>query len=153
MNDIFRLALYTIILTMIAVIDFKKGIIPNRIVYPAAATVILLNLISADTSIIMTLIGGVSLAGFFIVSSLLLKNIGMGDIKLALLIGLMFGLPEGIIALFSGIIIGGIVAIVLVLSKLKGRNDTMPYGPFLAAGAVFTLIGNQLSLFEFLYTL
>jgi leader peptidase (prepilin peptidase)/N-methyltransferase len=153
MFDILRLVLYIIILITIAVIDFKKGIIPNRIVYPAAVAVILLNLISAGTSSIMTLIGGISLAGFFLVSSLLLKNIGMGDIKLALLIGLMAGFPEGIIAIFSGIFIGGLVAIVLVLSKIKGRKDTMPYGPFLAAGAIITLIGHQFSLFGFLYTL
>lgn len=153
MFDIFRLVLYSVTLIIIAVIDLKKGIIPNRIVYPAAIIVIVLNLISPDTSIPMALIGGVSLAGFFILSSLLLKNIGMGDVKFALLIGLMAGFPEGIIAIFSGIFIGGIVAIVLVLSKIKDRNDTMPYGPFLAAGAMFTLIGSQFSLFEFLYTL
>ena len=153
MFDIFRIVLYLVILIIIAVIDFRKGIIPNRIVYPAAVTVVLFNLISSDTSMIMTFIGGVSLAGFFIVSSLLLKNIGMGDTKLALLIGLMAGFPEGLIAIFSGIFIGGIVAIILVFGKIKGRNDTMPYGPFLAAGAMLTLIGNQFSLFEFLYTL
>jgi leader peptidase (prepilin peptidase)/N-methyltransferase len=112
MFDIFRLVLYIIILIIIAVIDFRKGIIPNGIVYPAVIAVILLNLVSAGTSSIMTLIGGVSLAGFFLIASLLLKNIGMGDIKLALLIGLMAGFPEGIIAIFSGIFIGGLVAIV-----------------------------------------
>ena len=153
MFEIFRLVLYVVILIVIAVIDLKKGIIPNRIVYPAALTVILLNLISASTSTTMTLIGGISLAVFFIVSSFLLKNIGMGDIKLALLIGLMAGFPEGIIAIFSGIFVGGLVAIVLILSKIRGRKDTMPYGPFLAVGAMFTLIGHQFSLFEFLYTL
>jgi len=153
MFDIFRLVLYIIILIIIAVIDFKKGIIPNGIVYPAVIAVILLNLVSAGTSSIMTLIGGVSLAGFFLIASLLLKNIGMGDIKLALLIGLMAGFPEGIIAIFSGIFIGGLVAIVLVLGKIKERKDTMPYGPFLATGAMFTLIGHQFLLFGFLYTL
>lgn len=153
MFDIFRIVLFIVILIILAIIDLKKGIIPNRIVYPASIITIVLNLISSETGIVMTLIGGVSLAGFFIISSLLLKSIGMGDVKLALLIGLMTGFPEGIIALAGGIILGGVAAIALVLSKIKGRKDTMPYGPFLAAGAIFTLIGNQFSLFEFLYTL
>ena len=153
MFDIFRIVLFIVILIILAIIDLKKGIIPNRIVYPASIITIVLNLISSETGIVITLIGGVSLAGFFIISSLLLKSIGMGDVKLALLIGLMTGFPEGIIALAGGIILGGVAAIALVLSKIKGRKDTMPYGPFLAAGAIFTLIGNQFSLFEFLYTL
>jgi leader peptidase (prepilin peptidase)/N-methyltransferase len=153
MFDIFRITLFIVILIVLGVIDLRKGIIPNRIVYPASIITIVLNLISSETGIVIALIGGVSLAGFFIISSLLLKSIGMGDVKLALLIGLMTGFPEGIVALASGVILGGIAAIVLVLTKIKGWKDTMPYGPFLAAGAVFTLIGNQFSLFEFLYTL
>jgi|WetSurMetagenome_2_1015567.scaffolds.fasta_scaffold189655_1 leader peptidase (prepilin peptidase) / N-methyltransferase len=153
MFEIIRLFLYILVLIILAVFDLKRGIIPNKIVYPAIILTILLNIFSSEIGIVMSLIGGFSLAAFLFITSLVLKNMGMGDVKLALLIGLMTGFPEGIIALFSGIFIGGLAAIFLVVTRLKKRKDTMPYGPFLVGGAVFTLIGVHFSLFDFLYRL
>ena len=65
---------------------------------------------------------------------------GMGDVKLAGLIGLATGFPLGLVALFIGIFIGGLAAVVLLVLRMKGRKDVVPYGTFLAIGPVITLL-------------
>jgi leader peptidase (prepilin peptidase) / N-methyltransferase len=65
---------------------------------------------------------------------------GMGDVKLAGLIGLMTGFPLAIIALFITIILGGVVALGLLLSGLRKRKDPVPFGPFICAGALIAII-------------
>ncbi|GAF79372.1 unnamed protein product, partial [marine sediment metagenome] len=50
-------------------------------------------------------------------------------------------------ALFSGIALGGLAAIVLLLLRIKGRKEEMPYAPFLSLGAIAVLLGEQYFLF------
>jgi leader peptidase (prepilin peptidase)/N-methyltransferase len=138
------------ILVLAAIIDFRYGIIPNKIVYPAILVTLLFTLISPSASIKMSLVGGASLAGLLLIPAVLFKSMGMGDIKLAFLIGLMAGFPLGIVAIFSGIIMGGLVAIALITLRVKGRKDEMPYGPYLAMGTILTLLLNHYSLFPVL---
>jgi leader peptidase (prepilin peptidase)/N-methyltransferase len=54
--------------------------------------------------------------------------------------GAATGFPLVFIALFCGIIVGGIVAIVLLVSGKKGRKQAIPFGPFLALGTMATLL-------------
>jgi len=68
------------------------------------------------------------------------EGMGQGDIYLAVLIGLATGFPLVIVALIMGIIVGGVVAVSLLLLKLKKRKDPIPFGPFLAAAAMVTLV-------------
>ena len=70
---------------------------------------------------------------------------GMGDVKLACLIGLVAGFPLVFVALLIGILLGGVVAIVILLLKIKGRKDAIPYGTFLAIGPMVTFLwGNNI---------
>ena len=70
---------------------------------------------------------------------------GLGDVKLAGLIGLVTGFPLVLIAMYLAILSGGLVAIVLLLLRLKGRKEAMPFGPFLSLAAMATLFwGNGL---------
>ena len=150
MLDILRLLFFIGILILLSVNDLRRGIIPNKIVYPAMLITVGLTLVSPEVSIKMSLIGGAVLAGLLMIPAVLLKRMGLGDVKLVFLIGLMTGFPEGIIALFSGIILGGLAAITLLLLKVKGRKDEMPYAPFLAIGTIIVLLGEQYSLFPLL---
>jgi len=69
------------------------------------------------------------------------RGMGYGDVKLAAFIGLMSGFPLVVVALLVGIIMGGIVAVFLLASRLvKSRKAAIPYGPFLAVGAMVVLI-------------
>jgi prepilin signal peptidase PulO-like enzyme (type II secretory pathway) len=99
-----------------------------------------------DKPIILSgVIGGVVGLGFFLLVMVIYQlifhheGLGMGDVKLACLIGLVTGWPMFIEALFIGILLGGLVAIVLLLLRLKGRKAAVPYGTFLAIGPLVTL--------------
>jgi leader peptidase (prepilin peptidase)/N-methyltransferase len=64
---------------------------------------------------------------------------GWGDVKLAALIGLVTGFPLIFLAMFLGIVGGGLTAAILLLAKLKSRKDAIPFGPFLSLAAMITL--------------
>ncbi len=147
MMDIIRFSFFVGVLIFLSVGDLRHGIIPNKIVYPAMLITIGLVMLSPEASIKMSLISGAALAGLLMIPVLLFKGLGLGDVKLAALIGLMTGFPQGIIALFIGIALGGLVAIILLLFKIKGWKDEMPYAPFLSLGAIVVLLGGQYFLF------
>jgi leader peptidase (prepilin peptidase)/N-methyltransferase len=72
-------------------------------------------------------------------------GMGAGDVKLAGFIGLVVAFPQVLAALLVGIIIGGILAILLLLFRLRKRKEAIPFGPFLAVGAMVALIwGGQI---------
>jgi leader peptidase (prepilin peptidase)/N-methyltransferase len=84
-------------------------------------------------AVLAALLGG----GLFLVLSILTRGgIGLGDVKLAVLIGAGLGLPGAYQALFLGIIVGGLVIAVLFLAGVVGRRQAVPYAPFLALAAV-----------------
>lgn len=64
---------------------------------------------------------------------------GFGDVKLALLMGLLLGFPDIIPALFLGFLFGAIIGSALVLMKKKGLKSEIPFGPFLLAGMIISL--------------
>ena len=89
---------------------------------------------------LVMIIGGVVGLGLFMLVYLMSRgHLGMGDVKLAGLIGLMLGYPAVISALVVGIILGAGAAIVLLVSKRATRKSTMAYAPYLALGALFVM--------------
>jgi leader peptidase (prepilin peptidase)/N-methyltransferase len=68
---------------------------------------------------------------------------GMGDIKLAALVGLMTGYPLVILALVLSWISGGIIAGILLALKIKGRKDPIPAAVFMVIAALVTLLWGQ----------
>ena len=98
-----------------------------------------------DIGILSSLLGGVS--GLVIMALPFLiyrKGMGMGDIKLAGLVGLMIGFPLVIVAIALAWMVGGIVAIILLSFKIKSRKDAIPAAVFLTTTAVVTLIWGQI---------
>jgi len=154
-------AFYSCIFVVIMVIDMEHQLILNRVIYPAA--VVALIILATDfflpepglfsdlvflpqPKILSGVIGGAAGFAFFLIPFLIYqKGMGAGDVKLAGLIGLITGFPMVFIALFIGITAGGLVAIMLLLLKIKGRKEAIPYGAFLALGPVVTLLwGNNI---------
>lgn len=149
-------AFWGCIFLLVIFIDWEKQLILNRITYPAA--VIALVILGFDSvfpeagilgnldlvpqpSVLSGIIGGAIGFIFFMIVFLISRGgIGMGDIKLAGLIGLVTGVPLFIVALLLGILLGGVVAIVILLLKKKGRKDVIPYGTFLGIGPIVTLL-------------
>jgi leader peptidase (prepilin peptidase)/N-methyltransferase len=73
---------------------------------------------------------------------------GMGDVKLALVLGLFLGwldLAHVALGLFLGFALGAVVGLALIALRLRSRRDHVPFAPFLAAGSVLAvLVGNPI---------
>jgi leader peptidase (prepilin peptidase)/N-methyltransferase len=67
-------------------------------------------------------------------------GMGIGDAKMAALVGAILGFPMVFLALLVAVVTGGIVAVILIAAKLKGRKDRIPFGPFLAWGGWLALV-------------
>jgi leader peptidase (prepilin peptidase) / N-methyltransferase len=148
------LTFYGCIFIVISVIDLEKGIIPNIIVYIAAVIVIILLVMRnfdittiAVPGIIWAAIGlAIGFIFFFVLALVYRGGMGFGDVKLAGLIGLITGFPLILVSIMITAGIGGVAAVVLLISKAKGRKDTVPFGPFLCIGAMVALLWGPLIL-------
>jgi leader peptidase (prepilin peptidase)/N-methyltransferase len=138
----------------VALIDARWRIVPNRIVYPAlvlyAVAIAVGDLTGGGVDAIDALIGSAAYAGpLFLVALAVPHGMGMGDVKLATLIGLVLGsLDLGYVAVAAGVgVIGGGLGALLALAVLRyGRKHQIPFGPFLAGGAmVAALAGSQIA--------
>jgi leader peptidase (prepilin peptidase)/N-methyltransferase len=127
----------------VALIDARWRIVPNRIVYPAlllyAVAIATGHLAGQGVDGVRGGIGFLAYGGpMFAVALLVPAGMGMGDVKLAALIGLVLGsLGLGYVgvAAFAGLVAGGLGAITAVLVLGYGRKHHIPFGPFLAGGA------------------
>ena len=125
---------------LVASIDLRCRLIPNALVYPAAAATLLVHAPSPGVGLPMALLGGVfRLAPFLLAALLRPGDLGGGDVKLATLIGLVLW------ALGVGVLAGGITAVVLLLHPGWERQSQIPYAPFLCTGAIVALLYNPLS--------
>ena len=139
--DLGVLAVYSCLFIAIFVIDLEQGLILNKLVYPASIFALATVPLRPELTIINSLIGGgIGLSLLFLPVIISRGGMGWGDVKMAGLMGLATGFPIIFVALFIGIVIGGLVAIGLILLKLRGRKDTIPFGPFLAIGAMAALL-------------
>ena len=140
-------ALFLMTMLAIALIDAKHKIVPNKIVYPAllvlAPAVVAADLTGVGIDAPQAFIGLAAYAGpLLIVAFAVPGGMGMGDVKLAALIGLALGgLGLSYVAVAAGLgIVGGGLGAVLAVTVFKfGRKQQMPFGPYLAAGAVVAL--------------
>jgi leader peptidase (prepilin peptidase)/N-methyltransferase len=131
-------AFFCAVLVAITATDITHRIVPNRIVLPAAAVVLI-----AQTALFPSpewTLGAVGAAGFLLVAAIAYPaGMGMGDVKLALLLGAMLGRLVGV-----GLMLGMFAALVpsAVLFARHGaaaRKMGIPFAPFLAFGAVVAL--------------
>jgi leader peptidase (prepilin peptidase)/N-methyltransferase len=132
--------LYTTFLLTVLVIDLEHRRVLNIMVGPAVVVVLVLSLLPQTPTLQSALIGGAVGLGLFILVYLLSRgHLGMGDVKLAGLIGLMLGYPAALNALMAGIILGAVAALILLATRRATRKSTMAYAPYLALGALFTM--------------
>jgi leader peptidase (prepilin peptidase)/N-methyltransferase len=123
-------------------IDIERRIIPNRITYPAflgfSAYVVVAWLFDGGTDPVRALAGAALYAGVLFVVAIVSRGMGMGDVKLALVIGVVLG-AIGLrfvgVAAAGAVLFGGIGAIV-ALATGRNRKAMIPFGPYMAAGAV-----------------
>lgn len=126
----------------IALIDIRHRIIPNRLMYPSLvafpALIGVAWIVHGGTDPVRALVGGLLFGGGLLLVALVSRGMGMGDVKLAAVIGLVMG-AVGLryvgVAAASAVVLGGLGGIVALLLG-RGRKAAIPFGPYLAAGAV-----------------
>ncbi len=117
--------------------DLLRYRVPNAITYPSIVLVLAATLLMPHADFVAAA-AAAALGGFcFLFMAILTRGgIGLGDVKLAVLIGAGLGFPAAYQALAFGIVAGGVVILVLFLSGVVGRKQAVPYAPFLALAAV-----------------
>lgn len=133
---------------LVAVIDLKYRLVLNVVVYPALIVASIAQVVVARANVIGVLIGGAFGLLIFLAARWLRPNdLGGGDVKLAALIGVVFGFPHVLWALLIGVLAGGVVAIGLLTGRRWRPTAQMPYAPCLCLGAIIALLYNPLTAF------
>ncbi|MEZ4864553.1 MAG: A24 family peptidase [Caldilineaceae bacterium] len=131
---------YALFLLIVLVIDYEQRRVLNKLLLPVSIVVLLLSLVPGTPTPVQALLGGLTGFGLFLFLALLRRGgMGAGDVKLAGVIGLMTGYPDVMTALTIGALLGGVAALVLLVSRRAGRKATMAYAPYLALGTLITL--------------
>ena len=133
---------FVIVLVTLSAADLRYRLVPNRIVIPAAVIVLVAHTV-IDPSV-EWLLGGLGASAFLLVAALAHpKGLGMGDVKLALLLGAMLG--RGVaLALMIGFLAALVPSLILfVRHGSRARKMAIPLVPFLALGAVVTLFAGD----------
>ncbi|MCK4520855.1 prepilin peptidase [Candidatus Parcubacteria bacterium] len=160
--DFLALFAITSFLIVIFVYDLKHYIIPDKVIFPAIAIVFLYKLFEilnlefvsdfgfriSDFKPLLYSLGIAFAASAFFLTIVLVtrgKGMGIGDIKLAFLMGLLLGWPNIFVALFLAFLIGAIIGIGLILARKKTLKSEVPFGPFLVTGTFIAMFyGNQI---------
>ena len=136
-------------LVIIFVYDLKHYIIPDKVIYPAIIIALIFNfqfLIFNQFSIFkFSILSAMGAASFFaaIVAISRGKWMGIGDIKLAFLMGLLLGFPNIAVALFLAFFLGAIIGVGLIMLGKKTMKSEVPFGPFLIIGTLVALLWGQ----------
>ena len=136
--------IYASLLTAIFVIDLENQLVLDKIIYPGMALAFAFSFFWPELGVISSLEGGaIGLAAMALPFIIYRRGMGMGDVKLGALVGLMSGYPLVFVALLLAVISGGLVAAILLAFKIKKRSDPIPFAPFLATSAMVTLLWGQ----------
>jgi leader peptidase (prepilin peptidase)/N-methyltransferase len=147
-DDAVRIVLGLLLVTAlvpITLIDLELRIIPNIITGPAALAAVVA-IAALDTDFLPeALIAGAAAGGFFLIAAILYpRGMGMGDVKLAGMLGLYLGravAPAIFIALIAGVVVGA--AVIARKGAKEGRKTAVPFGPFLALGGVIGFFAGE----------
>jgi prepilin signal peptidase PulO-like enzyme (type II secretory pathway) len=131
-------AVFEALLAM-SVIDIRMGIIPDEINIFLAVVGVLLTIVPGwQGSAVFGALIGAAVAGIFFALLIAItrgKGMGMGDLKLAIPLGLMFGWPGIVFMLAFSFIIGAVVGVFAIARGKSSMKSSLPFGPFLALGA------------------
>ena len=148
-------------LVVIFIYDLKHFIIPDKVLFPAIVITALYRLF--ETLSIGSFIGNCKLeivnlnqlgsyvlaviiaAGFFLAIFLISKGkwMGFGDVKLAVLMGLLLGFSNVLVALFLAFFFGAIIGVILMLLDRRSLKSEIPFGPFLIIGTFFAMLWGE----------
>lgn len=152
------LALSASLLLLLAIIDLERGLVLNSLLLPAAVALLVVAPFWSELGLSRSFLGSHSMLASFLNSLLagagafllflavvlaLPQGMGWGDVKLAWVLGLLVGFPAVLAALWLAVVSGGLVGILLLLLRRRGRKDAIPFVPFLALGSMVALFLNS----------
>lgn len=146
--NLFKFCLFSSLLIVIGFIDFKtKYVYNSTVVFGVVSGILFAVLEWMETkSIPWNYIAGAFIGfGIIYLIVILTRGMGEGDIDIALICGLFLGIKGILVTLFLAIILGGIVATIILIFKLKERKAEIAFGPYLAIGGIIAcLYGSRL---------
>jgi prepilin signal peptidase PulO-like enzyme (type II secretory pathway) len=143
-----------LVLVQVFVFDARHRLILNKVMYPAIALALLFSPInplilgstnalgSFDSAILGGLVGGGLFLALVLISG---GGVGLGDAKLTFFLGAVLGLlplysPPIVRALIFGVVCAGVIAGILLITRVRGMRDFIPYGPFLCIGGAVAIL-------------
>jgi leader peptidase (prepilin peptidase)/N-methyltransferase len=134
--------------------DLQHRLILDRVILPATAIVIVLAVPAPQQScalghcwtdsVVAAAVGGLFYFLLLVLGRAIFRRdaLGWGDVKLAVFIGAGLGFGPGLAviwALIMGMMLGGVIGVLLVATRLRAMGDYIPYAPFMVAGAVLAI--------------
>jgi leader peptidase (prepilin peptidase)/N-methyltransferase len=129
-----------LLLVFLAAFDIATRRVPNRVTAPAAIVAIVLRLAFVHSALVeMFVAGAAAFAVFLLLAVISRGGFGMGDVKLAGLLGLLLG-KAAVAALFLGVIVGGIASAAVLVTHRGQRGRTIAYAPYLCFGGAIAIV-------------
>jgi leader peptidase (prepilin peptidase)/N-methyltransferase len=140
----FVAAFFVACLVVLSAIDVERRILPDAIVLPAAAIVLVAQIALFPDRALEWVLSALAASGFLFLAVLAYpRGMGMGDVKLALLMGAALGKPV-VVAMMLGMLSALVVAVALLARHgSAARKMAIPFGPFLALGSVAALFAGE----------
>ena len=139
--DVVRGIALVTLMVPVTLIDLETRKIPNKLTYPFALLAVVITLVLDSSDLVEFLVAGAAAYLFFLIAILAYpKGMGGGDMKLAGVMGLALGravAPAIVVALIAGVVVGSVV--IARKGVADGRKTAIPFGPFLALGAVIAV--------------
>lgn len=146
--DLIKYLILTPMLLSVFVIDYKQQIIPNRLnltIFEVGIVFAFLYGLSDVAITINMLLGMLAGGGIFLLITLVgglfygKEAMGFGDVKLMGALGLYFGLSNIIVITLMSFLIGAVLSIILLVSKIKKSSEYIPFGPFIVIATFISM--------------
>jgi leader peptidase (prepilin peptidase)/N-methyltransferase len=133
------------VLIVVFLIDLRYKIIPDSIIIFGLLYTTIISIMFIDINFLNKLFGLAFGFGLFLLIAIITNAMGGGDIKLMGFLGLNFGLTGIIFVTVASFVIGAVVSVGLLVSKIATRKDYIPFGPFIAvAAAIYIFWGKEI---------
>lgn len=148
-TQLILVSVYSCVLFLVFVIDLEQRLILRVVILPSMLIAIAGSFFYPGLGVLRAVLGGAFAYVVFLLLVIIGKVVlgrgamGGGDVNLAAFIGLITGFPDVVLALTIGMFLGGLVSLILVLSRVKRMKSYIPYGVFLVVGGLAVLIFGQ----------
>lgn len=135
--------------TVLAIVDLAEKRLPNAVIFPALGIVALLLVpptwaLGTWWPLLWALVGAIAMFALYVLLALVSPaSMGMGDVKLSLVIGLLlgwFGLSAWLVGLLAAFVVGGVIALIALVMRRVTLRGSIPFGPSMLAGALIAVL-------------